>query len=207
MAIAAFEGRSFRVGDIPSAYLQADHVPSNGKPVYIIADKYTTSLIVEAMPEYRKMVRPCGTMILLVAKAMYGLVESAWLWYKELERHLTSIGYTACSYDRGLFFKRTFKKGKCVASNIASVHVDDIASAANPNREGQLLENEFWDSMEKKWPGIKGQKGPHFKHLSWNIFQDPTTKERSTSLKRIISWKSSKLPVWRRNTIYRVAWT
>ena len=31
MAIAAFEGRRFRVGDIPSAYLQADHVPSNGK--------------------------------------------------------------------------------------------------------------------------------------------------------------------------------
>ena len=52
MTIAAFEGRSFRVGDIPSAYLQADHVPSNGKPVHIVADKYTTSLIVEAMPEY-----------------------------------------------------------------------------------------------------------------------------------------------------------
>ena len=108
MAIAAFEGRRFRVGDIPSAYLQADHVPSNGKPVYIVADRYTTALIVEAMPEYKRMVRPCGTMILLVNKAMYGLVESAWLWYKELERHLNSIGYTPCSYDRGLFFSKRF---------------------------------------------------------------------------------------------------
>ena len=186
MTIAAFEGRSFRVGDIPSAYLQADHVPSNGKPVHIVADKYTTSLIVEAMPEYRNMVRPCGTMILLVTKAMYGLVESAWLWYKELERHLHSIGYSACSYDRGLFFKRIYKKGKCIASNIASVHVDDIASAASPNPEGRPLEKEFWDSMEKKWPGIKGQKGPHYKHLSWNIYQDPKTKEIHKSQKDYI---------------------
>ena len=183
MAIAAFEGRRFRVGDIPSAYLQADHVPSNGKPVRIIADKHTTSLIVEAMPEYKKMVRPCGTMILKVAKAMYGLVESAWLWYKELEKHLTSIGYTVCSNDRGLFFKRIFRKGKCVASNIASVHVDDIASAASPNTEGERLEKEFWDSMENKWPGIKGQKGPHYKHLSWNIYQDPKTREIHKSQK------------------------
>ena len=125
-------------------------------------------------------------MILLVAKAMYGLVESAWLWYKELERHLHSIGYSACSYDRGLFFKRIYKKGKCIASNIASVHVDDIASAASPNPEGRPLEKEFWDSMEKKWPGIKGQKGPHYKHLSWNIYQDPKTKEIHKSQKDYI---------------------
>ena len=135
------------------------------------------------MPEYKKMVRPCGTMILKVAKAMYGLVESAWLWYKELEKHLTSIGYTVCSNDRGLFFKRIFRKGKCVASNIASVHVDDIASAASPNTEGERLEKEFWDSMENKWPGIKGQKGPHYKHLSWNIYQDPKTREIHKSQK------------------------
>ena len=80
-------------------------------------------------------------MILRVDKAMYGLVESAWLWYKELEKHLTSIGYTVSTSDRALFYKKTFKDGVCVASNIASVHVDDIASAATPNAEGNLLGN------------------------------------------------------------------
>ena len=106
---------------------------------------------------------------------------------KELERHLNSIGYTACSYDRGMFFKKVFRKGKCVASNIASVHVDDIASAATPNDEGRALEREFWDSMEAKWPGIKGQKGPNYKHLSWNIFQDPKTMEIHKSQKDYIN--------------------
>ena len=63
MAIAAFEGRQLLVGDIPSAYLQADHVPAKGKAVHIIADRYTTRLIVETMPEYANFVRPNGTMI------------------------------------------------------------------------------------------------------------------------------------------------
>ena len=175
LSIAAFEGRKILVGDIPSAYLQADHVPANGKAVHIIADRYTTSLIVDSMPEYKDYVRPNGTMILKVMKAMYGLVESAWLWYKELERHLVSIGYTVSDNDRGLFFKRVYKNGKCTGSNFASVHVDDIISAASPNEEGKRLENEFWTSMEQKWPGIKLQRGPTYKHLSWNITQDPAT--------------------------------
>ena len=183
MAIAAFEGRQLLVGDIPSAYLQADHVPANGRPVHIIADRYTTSLITEAMPEYKSYVRTNGTMILKVVKAMYGLVESAWLWYKELERHLTGLGYTVSSSDRGLFYKKIFKNGRCIASNVASVHVDDIISAASPNLEGKKLETEFWDSMEKKWPGIKLQRGPNYKHLSWNIEQDRTSGDIKKSQK------------------------
>ena len=177
MGIAASEGRKLRVGDIPSAYLQAEHVPSNGRPVHIIADRYTTGLIVKAMPEYQRYVRPNGTIILRVKKAMYGLVESAWLWYKELEKQLVSLGYHVSSNDRGLFYKKVFKDGRCVASNIASVHVDDIISAASPNAAGLSLEKEFWDFLESKWPGIKLQRGPHYKHLSWNIYQDHQTGE------------------------------
>ena len=32
----------------------------------------------------KNYVTPNGTMVLEVAKALYGLVESAWLWYQEL---------------------------------------------------------------------------------------------------------------------------
>ena len=181
LAIASKEGRKLHVGDIPSAYLQADHKPANGRPVHIIADRHTTSLIVHTLPEYQHCVMPNGKMILRVDKAMYGLVESAWLWYRELEQHLTSIGYTVSSSDRALFYKKTFLDGQCIASNIASVHVDDIASAASPNAAGTLLEQEFWDSMERKWPGIKRQSGLHYRHLSWNIYQDPHTMHISNS--------------------------
>ena len=181
LAIASKEGRKLQVGDIPSAYLQAEHKPANGQPVHIIADKHTTGIIIKTHPEYKDYALPNGTMILRVDKAMYGLVESAWLWYKELEKHLTSIGYTVSASDRALFYKKTFKDGVCVASNIASVHVDDIASAATPNEEGHALEQEFWDSMEKKWPGIKRQSGPFYRHLSWNLHQDPQTMKITKS--------------------------
>lgn len=176
LAIASKEGRKLIVGDIPSAYLQAEHKPADGRPVYIIADKHTSSLIAEAHPEYKDFIMDNGTMILKVQKAMYGLVESAWLWYKELEKHLTSIGYSVSSNDRALFYKHVVKNGVRVASNMASVHVDDIASAATPNPEGKALEEEFWNTMEAKWPGIKRQNGPHYRHLSWNIYQDPKSK-------------------------------
>ena len=106
---------------------------------------------------------------------MYGLVESAWLWYKELQAHLLSIGYTCSDSDRSLFYKKVFKDGRCIASNIASIHVDDIASAATNSPAGKKLEDEFWGSMETRWPGIKRQSGPKYKHLSWNIRQDPVT--------------------------------
>ena len=181
LAIASKEGRRLQVGDIPSAYLQAEHKPANGHPVHIIADKYTTSIIIDTFPEYRDYALSNGTMILRVEKAMYGLIESAWLWYKELEKHLLSIGYTVSSSDRALFYKKTFRDGVCVASNIASVHVDDIASAATPNADGLLLEQEFWDTMEQKWPGIKRQSGPYYRHLSWNIHQDPDTMKITRS--------------------------
>ena len=56
-------------------------------------------------------------------------------------------------------------------------YVDDIISAASPNEEGKKLQEEFWGSMEKKWPGIKLQTGPNYKHLSWNITQNKATGE------------------------------
>ena len=77
MGIAAFEGRRLREGDIPSAYLQADHIPSNGRPVFIVADRHTTELIIKAMPEHQALVRPNGTMVLEVKKAMYGAGEAS----------------------------------------------------------------------------------------------------------------------------------
>lgn len=73
------------------------------------------------------------------------------------------------------------KNGKCLASNIASVHVDGIISAATPNEEGDRLASEFWGYLESEWRGIKLQSGPDYKHLSWNIHQDPRTGEMQKS--------------------------
>ena len=174
-AIAAKEKRPLHVGDIPSAYLQAKHVPADGSTTYIRADKDTTKIITKVYPDLQSFVTESGTMILEVARALYGLVESAWLWYQELAATLSQMGYIVCEADRGLFVKQSFRGDKLIASNIVSVHVDDLISAASPNKEGQALSTQFWEALEKKWPGIKHQTGPRFKHLSWDIVQDPKT--------------------------------
>ena len=175
ITIAAKEKRPLRVGDIPSAYLQAKYVSADGKPTYVRADKETTSIIVRVYPDLANYVTPRGTMILEVTKALYGLVESASLWYEELAGTLGSMGYEVVDADRGLFVKKVVIGGKIVASNIVSVHVDDLISAASPNSEGTKLSHEFWSTLEAKWPGIKHQTGPRYRHLSWDITQDPKT--------------------------------
>ena len=175
LTIAAKENRPLHVGDIPSAYLQAKHVPADGSTTFIRADKETTAIIVKVYPDLANYVTKSGTMILEVAKALYGLVESAWLWYQELVRVLNEMGYEVTEADRGLFVKKILRNGSLVASNIVSVHVDDLISAASPNSEGERLSKEFWGILESKWPGIKHQTRPRFKHLSWDIIQDPST--------------------------------
>ena len=85
------------------------------------------------------------------------------------------MGYEIAESDRGLFIKKIKKGGKIIASNIVSVHVDDLISAANPNEEVDKLSKEFWNTLESKWPGIKHQTGPRNKHLSWDIIQDQKT--------------------------------
>ena len=88
---------------------------------------------------------------------------------------LRKKGYEIAESDRGLFVKKIKKGGKIIASNIVSVHVDDLISAASANEEGDKLSKEFWDTLESKWPGIKHQTGPRYKHLSWDIIQDKET--------------------------------
>ena len=48
-----------------------------------------------------------GSLIVKIKKALYGLVESARLWYDHLCATLLSIGYKVSQLDRGLFHKDT----------------------------------------------------------------------------------------------------
>ena len=175
LAIAALEGRKVSVLDVPSAYLQTEHVSKSGKKVYIVADKRTTELIVRAYPDLITFVRPNGTMMLQVLKALYGLIESALLWYRELIAFFEDLGYTVTETDRAVVTKRVFHKEKCIGSIFCSLHVDDILTVPSNDKVGKSLEQELWTALERKWPGIKLQKGPVLQHLSWEIHQDPAT--------------------------------
>jgi hypothetical protein len=129
-------------------------------------------------------------MFLLVLRALYGLIESAWLWYKELIKTLETLGYEVLDADLGLLSKRVYERGKLLGSNFLSVHVDDIMSAPSNNKTGHKLSKELWESLEAKWPRIKLQQGPNYKHLSWDIHQDPKTgvitKSQGGAIKKML---------------------
>lgn len=64
------------------------------------------------------------------------------------------VYYTLADADRGLLDKK-FLKGRVVASNIVSAHVDDLISAASPNVQGTALSMEFW---KPSWINVAGDQ-------------------------------------------------
>jgi uncharacterized protein Veg len=175
ITLAVLEKRRLLVGDVPSAYLQTKHKTDDGSVLHIKADKATARLITIAYPDLACYVRTDGTMLLEVVLALYGLIESAYLWYEELIRVVEELGYTVADADKGLVMKKIFEDGKEIGSNFASLHVDDIMTAPSNNTAGNALNTEFWDTLETKWPGIVRQEGAHVRHLSWDIYRDPKT--------------------------------
>ena len=163
---AVLKKASITIGDIPAAYLQTKHrsVDGSDTPLHVRMDAATTGLVVEAYPDLATLVMPDGTLVCRVNKALYGLVESAWLWYQECTSTLKSIGYKILDADRGVM-RKTLTNGETL---VTSVHVDDFMAVSTSPQ----LEKEFWDTLEKKYPGIKVQRGPHFRHLSYDLFYD-----------------------------------
>lgn len=171
LSIAAKEGRSITIGDVPAAYLQTPFKSSAGQnKIHVRMDKKTAALAVIAYPHLKDYLFPDGTMMCEVAQALYGLVESAWLWYKECTSTLEAIGYVITDADLGVMMK---KDGD--SSLISSVHSDDFLAVASATKKGKALEAEFWGTLEAKYPGIVIQRGPHFRHLGCEIQQDVAT--------------------------------
>jgi len=88
----------------------------------MILDKERATVLVWLRPEYAKFLRPDGTMVVELTRALYGCVESARLWFNDLSSFLESIGFKSNPYDPCVFSK-TLSNGN--RFNIA-VYVDDL---------------------------------------------------------------------------------
>jgi hypothetical protein len=93
------------------------------KEVFLQLDRKMTELAVDYMPELREWVRQEDqTLFVRVDKAMYGLIQSPKLWYKELTSCLMSHGFKICKSDECILHK-IMKEGKHI---VLILHVDDI---------------------------------------------------------------------------------
>jgi len=120
IAIAAKLGLPIKVGDVKAAYLNAkleyhDH--------FIKVDPTFASVLAEVDPSIKSgsHVLKDGSMMFRLNKALYGLAESAILWYKLAADKLQQLGYKASSRDRCLFMKKEAER----LTDLVGLHVDD----------------------------------------------------------------------------------
>ena len=95
LVIDAKEERATQCFDVPGAYLQTD-IPNDKSILLKITGKFV-DIMVEANPEFKDDVRiENGIKVLFVQakKAIYGLIESALLWYESYSTTLKDMGFS-----------------------------------------------------------------------------------------------------------------
>jgi hypothetical protein len=97
LAIAAKEQKHMTKVDIAGAYLNA--LIGDGDDIYMEINKDVTTVLVESMPALKKFVEPSGKLLAKILKEMYGLVQSAALWYEALTTFLKLLGFKPNSVD------------------------------------------------------------------------------------------------------------
>ena len=107
----------YMVVDVESAYLNANFKDG----VYMKLDRPVAQLMVELDGSYMEFLEDDGSMIVQVTKALYGLQQSAKLWYETLMRSLIAIGFQRSNYDQAVFFKSIGDE-----KVIILVYVDDM---------------------------------------------------------------------------------
>ena len=105
-AIAANEKRIVITGDMPGAYLHADLPKGPGTtPILMRLNQIEAQFLVKKRPDYTPYLLPDGTMIVELDKALYGLVESARLWFENMSDTLKKDGFIPNPYDICVFNK------------------------------------------------------------------------------------------------------
>jgi hypothetical protein len=126
MAIAVQQRRKVVTIDIGGAYLNAD---ISKHEILMELDPVIAGFITQLDPNYRTYVRPNGTVVVKLLKALYGCVQSGKLWYDLLSSEFIKAGFTPNSIDPCVLNKTIDGVQVTVC-----IYVDDIltTSASQP---------------------------------------------------------------------------
>jgi hypothetical protein len=113
----------------------------------------------ELNPELRSGLRR-DVLTVQVVKAVYGLVESAMLWYKFISNILIILGYNECKSESCVFVRK-------IDGNISyiTLYVDDLLICASSN----ILLDEIINALKSKEPNIKVNKDKVLSYLGMTI--------------------------------------
>ena len=146
-SIDAHEGRDIMVLDVPNAFIQTE-IPESGNDERIIM-KITgvlVNMLVELDPEvYGKHVvfeNKRKVLYVVVLRAIYGMLESALLFYKKFRKDLETIGFIFNPYDPCVA-NRTIEGSQ----HTIRFHVDDVMSSHMSSK----VNDEFKNWMNKNY--------------------------------------------------------
>ena len=101
-ALAAKEGKHVMTLDHKAAYLNA---AMDGPPVEMLISPDIAEILCDIDATYKKFVRADKKIAVSLKKALYGCVQSAMLWYKELTSTLENMGFIRNPYDTCSFLR------------------------------------------------------------------------------------------------------
>jgi hypothetical protein len=151
--IAARNGEHVMAVDVTGAYLNAKVKDE----VHMRLNKPIADLLVRLDSKYEEYRNDDGSMVVKLNRALYGLVQSAKLWYEHLSGTLERNGYRKLESDECVFV-RTDDNGNLIK---IVLHVDDMLVMCKDKEElvkfGELLKREYKD--------IKVSHGPIVSYL------------------------------------------
>lgn len=155
-AIIAKENLYSKVIDIPFSYLWA----SNHMGHTLICDQMIARIILKVRPDWDKYVSQDGKMKVKIMKSLYGLKESAKLWYNHVKADLVEYGFEENPLDECVFNKNT-KAG--VITLI--LYVDDIHMSCHSR---EVIED-FVKFMKMKYGAITESEYDEYTYLGMYV--------------------------------------
>ena len=142
-AVGKSEKRVFKTLDVVGAYLKSD---IGEKEVLVMLDKFTARVLAKVAPEVKPFLTDKEELVVRLDSALYGCVQSAKQWYKEISSFLVSIGLERNRMDDCIFNKTTLG-GKQLT---VLLHVDDMMMSCVD--EGAI--DEVIDQLKEKYVDV-----------------------------------------------------
>ena len=165
-ALAAREGHHVMTLDHKAAYLNAR---MEGPPVEMMLSPEVSEILCSIDPKYNKYIRRDGKIAVRLKKALYGCVQSAVLWYRELSSTLERLGFQKNPYDIGSYTR--LNEGSI---DKILVYVDDLFITS----KGEDTLQTIADELGAKYPTVTVKTG--LQHDFLGIHWDFGTKGQAS---------------------------
>jgi hypothetical protein len=163
LKVAAMKGMKAMKIDVGGAFLCAKI--DETEEVFMTLDRQLTSMAVKYMPALSDFVRSDGALVVRLERAMYGLIQSAKLWYKELTEFLKTLGFRITPSDECvLHLKR--ERGRDV---MILLYVDDLLVLAQDERDLDWVKG----AVEKKYEKVTYERSDRMSYLGMVLEETP----------------------------------